>query len=1179
MVLDGAMGTMIMKKGLTEEDFRGSRFQFHDKNLKGCNDVLSLTRPDIISEIHKAYLEAGADIIETNSFNSNYFSLKDYSLEDLVGEIAGASARIARAVADNYTEQTGRRIWIAGSMGPTSKSLTMAFQTGDDTVSYEQMEATYSEAAEALMINGVDMIFLETVFDTLNLKSAASGIRKAIERTGITVPVAVSITLTETGRTLSGMTPEGMLAAIEHISPFAFMLNCGFGVDGMVEPLKKFGDVSCLAGIYPNAGLPDAMGEYNETAQAMASKVKVLLEKKMLNIVGGCCGTTPAHIAELAKIINASRESEYVRPVPKDRETLKVSGLKPFEIENAGGFVMVGERCNVAGSRKFLRLIKEKKLDEALDIAAAQVEAGAGIIDVNLDDAMLDAQTEMTGFLRALTADSRLADVPVMIDSADFKVLETALKVLQGRSIVNSISLKGGEKLFREHAKRIRELGGVPVIMAFDEKGQATDLERRKEIFSRSFDILTSREVGFKAHELIFDPNILAVCTGIEGHDILARDFVESVKWIKSTFPGVKVSGGLSNLSFAFRGNNTVREAMHALFLKHAVKAGMDMAIVNPSTMMKPDDIDPQLATAIENALFENPSSDSTARLVEIATEILQKQSALKSEKDNGAKMSSVKPDDEVPTSAGDRLREKIVRAESEGLKQCIDICLDQGMKAIDIVDGPLMAGMNKVGELFGAGKLFLPQVVKSATVMKNAVEILTPVIKKENVGCTEKVRKKLVLATVKGDVHDIGKNIVGIIMQCNNWDVIDLGVMVEPDKILDTALKMKADAIGLSGLITPSLQEMSVIAELMEQKGMTIPLFVGGATTSQQHTAVKIAPLYESGVVAHTSEAASLPGVAALLTGPEAESRRKEIKEVQAALRAEYEKGKEGERLLSGEEARSMKQVTHTPSPKPVKNYEKGEVPVEDLRNLINWRAFLDAWDLPPSLAESIKGAKMPCNCGVSHAPLTDFDVSAKEKEAYKLLKDAEAMLEFLKEKNCTVRYIVKILPVTTENEDIIVETEKGKVRIHAPRQQRPNLSGRPQLSLSDFLVETGDYMGVFAVTSKGVITDIIETLKRSGDEYHALLMQTLADRLAEAATEYLHKKVKDEIWGLSYQGIRPAVGYPSLPDQKVIFTLDKILDYNSFGVELTENGAMNPPASTTGLFFGSPDARYFAV
>lgn len=1155
LILDGAMGTMIMRYNPEEADFRGESFKNHDVFLKGCNDVLSISRPEIIYNIHKSYLEAGADIIETNSFNCNIYSLADYKLEDKATEIAKAAATTARKASDDYSFATGRKTWVGGSMGPTSKSLTMSYAMDDKSVNSDTLTESYKETAKALIEGGVDIIIIETIFDTLNAKCAAIGAIRAMEEAGVRVPVMFSVTLTENMRTLSGMTLEGFVEAIRNYSPFAITLNCGFGIDGMIKPLAKLQNVPCLTGIYPNAGLPDEMGAYNDTPEYMASKLTGLLEKRWINIIGGCCGTTPEHIKCLAQTA-----SKYLPRIVPTTRPFNISGLSPLEIKG-DGFIMVGERCNVAGSRKFLRLIKEGKTDEALKIAESQVRAGAGVIDINLDDPMLNGTKEMVNFLKEISLNPVLAEIPVMVDTANPSTVREALKITQGRAIVNSISLKAGEKEFIKEAKEIRELGAIPVIMAFDEKGQATTTERRMEIFRRAFKLLTE-EVGYRPEDIIFDPNILTVCTGIEEHNYLAKDFIESVTRIKESFPGVKISGGVSNLSFAFRGNNEVREAMHTVFLHYAKKAGMDMAIVNPSTMKKIEDITPELVSVIEDAFFREPGKESTERLVEYASRISQEAKTDSDKKESNSASKS--------TDCAEELTNKILKADSSDIETVIEKCLAEGMKPMKIIDGPLMAGMNKIGELFEQGKLFLPQVVKSAEVMKAAVDYLNPYIEKEETRNDFSSRKRMVLATVKGDVHDIGKNIVGVIMRCNGWDVIDLGVMVEPEEIIRTSKEQSADAIGLSGLITPSLAEMAEIAMMMEKEGLKTPLFVGGATTSALHTAVKLAPLY-SGPIVHTSEAASLPGVAHAVTGEKSSAEITALKAEQSRIAEDYNASLRESKKLSLEEARAHRHITASPSAVPAVESSEFEMTITEVAPFINWRAFLSAW-------------KLPFN-----------NVSANDgSDSGALLQEAQKLLESLSAVGATVKARVEIRPVKVTDETIFIENNGGStIELNAPRQLKPQPDGKEQLSLADFLDPKGDFLGFFAVTVSGKISELIDKYKKEGENYKGMVLQTLADRLVEAGTELMHYKVRKSIWGFSpdepldpegikrheYVGIRPAVGYPSLPNQMTIFILDKILDYKNLGIKLTENGAMSPAASTTGLIFASPDSRYFSV
>lgn len=1166
LILDGAMGTQIMARNLDEKDFRGRSFASHPTALKGCNDVLSLTAPDIIMDIHRRYLEAGADIIETNSFNCNVFSLADYGLSDRVADLALAAATTAREAADRYMRSSGREVWVAGSMGPTSKSLTMEVTAQDSAMTAESLTATYRNCAGALINGGVDLLIIETVFDTLNAKCAIAGAKEAMEAAGLAMPIILSATLTESGRLLSGMSLEGFSMAIEHAGPFAVTLNCGFGVEGMVKPLELLQGIPCLTGIYPNAGLPDQMGRYNESPESIAAKIRPLLQAGMLNIVGGCCGTTPEHIAAIASVAGEFPPRE----VPSPEKNLHVSGLEPMRQTPGAPFIVVGERCNVAGSRKFLRLVKEGDIAGALAIARAQVAAGAAVLDINMDDALLDGAQAMTSFLKALTADAELAAVPVMIDSADFTVIEEALKLLQGRSIVNSISLKEGEETFVKRAKTVKKAGAVPVVMAFDEKGQALDTPRRVEIFTRAMKLLTSADVGFREDEIILDPNILAVCTGIDGHDRLALEFIESVAALKKLFPTVNISGGVSNLSFAFRGNNAVREAMHAVFLHHAAAKGLDMAIVNPSAPFDLEKIEPRLKAAVEKALFKEPSPFSTQELVAIASELQQLKPANKATITENAL-----PETPDCRSAAEKLSEAIVRSDFNAIPGLVEECLRDGLSPMEIVDGALMNGMNRVGELFGKGVIFLPQVVRSATAMKEAVTVLQPLIEK-GVRIDSK-RRKMVLATVKGDVHDIGKNLVATVMRCNGWDVTDLGVMVEPQRIIEAVRTCGADALGLSGLITPSLAEMALVARMMQDSGLDIPLCVGGATTSAIHTAVKIAPEYPAGLVLHTSVAASLPPLLNSVLSENGGVQAADIKARQQLLRDEHAAQESAKTQLTLEEARARRVKETEPSPKPLQESADMQLSVGEVAPFINWRAFLGAWEMPVSLHK--------CDCGHVHIE----NVSETEK----MIVEAKNILQTLEEEGAYIEARVRILPAKGVDETIVVNMPDRQIEIPTPRQLKAMPEGRPQLSLADFLAETDDYLGFFAVTTAGPITRRIEKLKRQGDTYKALLLQSLADRLVEAATEVVHYRVRTQLWGYSpgeklepetfmqrrFRGIRPALGYPSLPDQRVIFLLDKILDYNSLGISPTVNGAMNPAASTTGLLFASPHSRYFST
>lgn len=1109
LVLDGAMGTMIQRLEFCEQDFRGEKFAAHTFELKGCNDLLCLTQPDAISRIHKAYVDAGADIIETNTFNANAISLSDYALSEYVAEINMAGAAIARQVA-------GENAWVAGSMGPTNVSLSVP--TGHNQTFDTVADAYYTQAL-ALIQGGVDLLLVETVFDPINAKAAFVGARRAMYDAGKDMPLMVSATLTEAGRLLSGQTLEAFVTTLENARPLTVGLNCGFGADVMLTHLPQLAGVPYFTSAHPNAGLPDEMGNYVETPEKMAADVKLMLERKLVNIVGGCCGTTPEHISAIAA--EAHKANPRKRPVDED-DTLRLSGLEAMHTD---GFIKVGERCNVAGSRKFLRLIKEGKIGEAVDIAADQIRAGASVLDINMDDGMLDAREEMCRFVNAIGVDSRTASVPLMIDSSDMGVITAALKQIQGRAVVNSISLKEGEGAFLKYASEIFELGAAVVVMAFDEAGQADTLERRIEICRRAYRLLTEK-VGFRGRDIVFDPNVLTVATGIEAHDNYALDFINATGWIHENLPGAKVSGGISNLSFAFRGHNKLREAMHSIFIAHARERGLEMAIVNPTTPIDSAGIEPELAEAINDVLL-NRRPAATEQLLAVAAR-MDDAPAAKPASAPGKKLT---------------LEEMVVEGSAENIEAVLSEELECKGSAMAVIDGCLMAGMNRVGEQFGQGKMFLPQVVRSATVMKRAVEILTPRIEAESglattVGGTG--RKTMVLATVKGDVHDIGKNIVAVVMRCSGFNVVDLGVMVSAEEIVDAALNHAADFVGLSGLITPSLKEMAKVAELMQKRGLKIPLFVGGATTSELHTAVKLAPLYDGGVI-HTADAASMPGIAKSVSDPEtATIAMHEILRTQEEVRAAYGAPPE----LPIESARSLgEQVEKTAECPTAKNGVYDFMPgTAEVEPLINWRAFLGEWRMDPN---------------------------DKDAEAKRLICDAKKVISGLKGSEIKARAIICSARRTDADE---IEINDGELIIPTPRSLQPNQVTGKCPALSDFVAAQDDHVALFAVT---VDMDIKGTV-----DYDDMLRQTVAHRLAEAATEWLNRKVCVDLWGLgAVTGIRPAVGYPSLPNQSLIKDLDKLLKYSELGVTVTENGAMAPSATTSGLIIVHPKSRYFSV
>ena len=1166
IVLDGAMGTMIQRLGLTEDDYHAPGIP-PGLILKGCNDILTITRPDAIEDIHTRYLHAGARIIETDSFNANAISLADYGLSGMVSEINLAAARVARAAADRFMAATGRCVWVAGSMGPTGKSLTMAGALDEgSTVDFDVMEATYFDQALALIRGGVDLLLIETVFDALNAKAAVAASLRAMKEAGRNVEMIISVTLTESGRTLAGQTLEGFVESVRHASPLAIGLNCGFGAESMKPFLEKLREVDVAVSVYPNAGLPNELGQYDESPEKMAAHIRPMLADGLVNIVGGCCGTTPEHIKAIAEVV-----AEYPpRHIPATRHTLRLSGLDAAVFErDHDNFIVIGERCNVAGSRKFLRLIKEGATDEAVDIAASQIAAGAAAIDINMDDAMLDAGECMTAFLRRIAVEPEVAAVPVMIDSSDFGVIVRALKSVQGKPVVNSISLKEGPEKFLKRARIIHDLGAAMVVMAFDEKGQADTFERRVEVCGRAYRLLT--DAGIPADDIIFDPNILAVATGMDEHADYAIDFIRATSWIKQNLPGARVSGGLSNLSFSFRGNNKVREAMHAVFLDHAVRAGLDMAIVNPSTMMNVDTIEPELREAVEDVLVGRRDAAATDRLIELAARIAEETAAAKA-----ARKAPVQKADPITDALG-LLAEMVVKGKTEGLEPLLDSAVSRLGSAMAVIDGPLMEGMNRVGDLFGKGRMFLPQVVKSARTMKAAVAVLTPQIEKEK--ADRKAVGKVVIATVKGDVHDIGKNIVDVIMNCNGFEMIDLGVMVPGEEIVDRAIAENADFIGLSGLITPSLEEMCRVARLMEAKGLRIPLLIGGATTSAVHTAVKIAPCY-GGPVVYTRDAAALPGVAqSLKSDPAAEER---IRREQDAIRRSHSGAPQ---LLSYADAVSRApRLEYAPVAPLIPGRADMSFTIAELIPVLNRRAFLSAWDLDPALADSLDHADCDCGC---HSPRHD--------ESRKLWGDALSLLRELSDAGITTHARAVVLPAGRNAAgDLMLRSESGETVVLPilRRQSAPVADGDALatscVAVSDFIAPADgdnltDYCGIFTATVGRKVKALIDEANAAGDTYRSLLMQSLADRLVEATTELMHRRLAHEVWGYAAHygaiGIRPAFGYPSLPDQSLVFLADALLHYGELGIEVTENGALTPQATTTGLVIAHPQARYTSV
>lgn len=1187
-MLDGAMGTMIQNLNLSEHDFRGTEFSDWKVSLKGCNDILSLTKPDAVRRIHRQYLSSGADIIETNSFNSNSISMSDYGLSDYVGRLNFEAANLARQEADLWmAEFPDKYCWVAGSIGPTGKSLSMSDEIdnpGVDSFNWNVLTDTYYEQSYSLIKGGVDLLLIETVFDTLNAKAAIFASHRAMSDLNVRIPIIISATLTESGRTLSGQTLEAFISSISHAEPLAVGLNCGFGASGMTRHLATIKHIPYPIIAYPNAGLPNAMGEYDETPVTMSKKIEEMLSSGLVNIVGGCCGSTPEHIYEIAQA--ATKFSPRV--VPNSPNNMELSGLEPLTVSPDRNFLNIGERCNVAGSRKFLRLIKEGNFHEALQVAKSQVEAGAQVIDINMDDAMLDASVELPRFICRIATEPEIAKVPIMIDSSRWDAIEAALKCLQGHSIVNSLSLKEGEDEFIKKAMLVKEYGASLIVMAFDENGQAETFDRKIEVCRRAYRILTEI-VGFNGYDIVFDPNILTIATGIEAHERYALDFIDSVRWIKNNLPGAKVSGGVSNLSFAFRGNNYIREAMHAVFLYHAIKAGMDMAIVNANNLVNIDDIESELREVIEDVILCR-KSNATERLLSMASQINASHSEIKTSTNHSEDVKSV--------SSVETIEQLLVRGSTDGLEQALQKALESGIDAIGIINGPLMNGMNLVGKLFGEGKMFLPQIVKSAGAMKTAVDWLTPYMEGNNTEVSSSC--KIVLATVKGDVHDIGKNIVGVILKCNGIKVYDMGVMVPGEDIVDKAIEVGADFIGLSGLITPSLEEMCEVARIMERRGLTIPLLVGGATTSALHTAVKIAPCY-SGPVFHTHDAASLPPIIQQYMNPSTrEDSVRDNFDNQELLRQKYAASP---RQLSEKEAYNLRPKLAYLIRKP---NNSGIIdlmlPIGKVRDFINWRAFMSAWKLDASLA-SISGIDGCDHCKAQWlASFKNAEVQ-KASQAMQLYKEANRLIDSLASGILSkgIRARVAILPAySTSADSIVVTRDNRNTEIPTPRQKSVRKEGSEvRYALSDFISPADadgnpiDWIGIFTVSVGNELERKIQSLHKNGDEYMSLLYQTVAHRLAEAATEYLHFKVRTEIWGyskepvediinlsdLKYEGIRPAVGYPSLPDQKLVFTLDKVLDYSSLGIHLTENGALDPSATTTGLMIAHPDSHYFII
>ena len=1162
LLLDGGFGTMVQRYGLSEADYRGERFRELPGQLRGCNDLLNLTRPDIIREIHTRYLQAGADLITTNSFNANAISLTDYGISDLAREIARAAASIARAAADEYTQRNpSKPRFVAGSMGPTNRTASMSADVSDPAareVTFSQLAEAYGEQARGLVEGGADVLLIETVFDTLNAKAALYAVDRLGEELGRQLPVMVSGTLADaSGRTLSWQTVEAFWVSVSHARLLSVGLNCAYGARQMLPYLERLAAVAEVrVSAHPNAGLPNVMGGYDETPEMFAADVEEYLRRGLLNIVGGCCGTTPEHIFELSKIVGRYAP----RPLPAPRHETVLSGLEPLRIVPEANFINVGERTNVAGSARFARLIREHNYEEALSVARAQVEAGAQIVDVCMDDGLIDGVEAMRTFLNLMASEPEIARVPTMIDSSKWEVLRTGLEVTQGKSVVNSISLKEGEESFLRRAREIHRYGAAVVVMLFDERGQADTYERKIEVAARAYRLLT--EAGFPPEDIIFDPNILAVATGIAEHDRYALDFIEAVRWIKAHLPYAKVSGGVSNLSFAFRGNNAVREAMHSVFLYHAIRAGMDMGIVNPQMLRLYDEIEPELLERVEDVILcRRP--DASERLSEYAQQVHQT-----------AGQGQQAPDD---AWRAEPLAERIAHALRKGITEHIEEDALEGLRTLGspmaVIDTLLMPAMEQVGTLFGAGKMFLPQVVKSARVMKRAVAVLTPYIERSGEQPSAKAGRVLI-ATVKGDVHDIGKNIVSVVMACNGYEIRDLGVMVEPSRIVDEAQAWPADCICLSGLITPSLDEMAHVCEELERRGLRIPVIIGGATTSELHTAVKIAPLY-SGMVAHSLNASRNSLILSRLLGPDREAYAGEVKRRQEQLRAEYRRTEAARRLLPYAEVkrRALEEEPH----RPVEPLYPGRMvfpdfDVADAAPYIDWNFFFPAWGLagryPAILDHPEKGA-----------------------EARKLFDDAQALLHHIAEEHLlTLQAAVGIFPAHREGDDIVATDAKG--RNYRFAMLRNQTRGEQNRSLADFIAPEGDWLGCFAVTAGIGLKELTEKFRAAGDDYSAIMAKLLADRLTEAFAEVVHLFVRRRMWGYEggeqpsteeviaghYRGRRMAFGYPASPDHSLKReAFDLLAVERTTGMRLTENWMIDPGEALCGLLFA--DAEYFSV
>ncbi|MCC7519067.1 MAG: methionine synthase [Verrucomicrobiae bacterium] len=1178
VLLDGAMGTMIQAQRLDEAAYRGAEFAAHPVDVKGNHDLLSVTRPGLIEDIHSAFLAAGADMIETNTFNANRISMTDYRLEDEVRRINLAAAAAARrAVAAATAADPSRPRFVAGALGPTNRTASMSPDVNDPgkrLVTFDDLVAAYEEQALALIEGGVDLLLPETTFDTLNLKAALFALENAFAKSGKRLPVIASVTITDaSGRTLSGQTVEAFWISVSHADLLAVSVNCALGPDKMrphIEELARLAPV--WTGCYPNAGLPNAFGEFDETPERMAAFLREFAEAGWLNFAGGCCGTTPAHIQALAQALDGIPPR---KPSPTPRRA-RFSGLEALAASPETGFLVVGERTNVAGSPKFAALIREGRFEDALAIARQQVEGGANLIDVNMDEALLDSESAMTRFLNLMASEPEIARLPVMIDSSKWSVIEAGLKCTQGRSLVNSISLKEGEAVFLEHARLARRYGAGVVVMAFDERGQADTTERKIEICERAWRLLTEKG-GFSSEDIVFDVNILTIATGIEEHNAYAVNFIEAVRRLKVSCPGALASGGVSNISFSFRGNNPVREAMHSAFLYHAIRAGLDMAIVNAGQLAVYEDIPVDLRERVEDVLF-NRRSDATERLLQFAETFKKKEEGpvAKQEADWRA----------LPVE--ERLAHALVKGIADHVETDTEEARQKLGRPIEVIEGPLMRGMGIVGDLFGAGKMFLPQVVKSARVMKKAVAILLPWMEAEKQGAALGAQGRILFATVKGDVHDIGKNIVGVVLGCNNYEVLDLGVMVPCEKILEVAREKKVDLIGLSGLITPSLEEMAHVASEMEREGFTIPLLIGGATTSKTHTALRIAPKY-SGPVVHVLDASRAVGVVSALVN---ERTRTEFtarnRAEQEDLRREHAARRAVARLRPIEEARSRRFSTDWSAYAPPRPAFTGvravrEAPLEELARLVDWSPFFHAWEIRGRFPKILEDPK----------------VGERARELY---EDGRKLLDrILRDRSLVANGVYGFFPAAANGDDIELYADETRratlVTLHTLREQAEKPEGQPHRALADFVAprESGipDWIGIFAVTAGTGMEALIQSFRNAHDDYHAIMAEALGDRLAEAFAEWIHKEARDA-WGFGkeetlshddlihekYRGIRPAPGYPACPDHTEKPKLFELLGATErAGIRLTESMAMWPASSVCGLIFSHPKAKYYSV